>query len=365
MIKLANLAAQTDEIWLELEPKVRDIVRNSRFIGGIEVQEFEREFARFVGASECIGVGNGSDSLEIALEALGICEGDEVIVPALSYAATSESVLRVGAKPVFVDVGEDLLINPQLIKERVTSRTRAVIPVHLYGNPFNVHKHLSDEIADGIAIVEDAAQAHGARVNGVVAGAMGHIGSFSFYPGKNLGAWGDAGAITTTDLDLAQRIRRLSNHGRLSKFDHEIAGRNSRLDSIQAAVLSAKLIRLNEWTERRRANANLYLEALGELEWLQLPLVDPNAYHVWHQFVVRVPDRDAFRSHLRSLNIETGVHYPYALPDLPFHVNHKMKTEVPIARRAASCVVSLPVSEHLSDSDIQSVIESIMSLSSP
>ena len=357
MIHLADLGMQTREIWSSLEGELRSLIESSSFIGGPTVSAFEKEFANYVGTQSCVGVGNGTDALELILEALGIGRGDEVLVPAFSYAATSEAVLRVGARPVFVDVAADLLVDPDLLKQHLTPRVRAVIPVHLYGNPFDVSQHLGDEIAAGLIVVEDAAQAHGVSVDGQRAGALGTAAAFSFYPGKNLGAWGDAGAVTTSDLALDERIRRLANHGRLSKFDHEIAGRNSRLDTLQAAVLSAKLRLLDEWVARRQTNATRYLAELASLEWLELPTFAAGASHSWHQFSVRVANREKFRAHMEQMEVQTGIHYPYALPDLPFH--RKKYGSFPEARRAAREVVSLPVGEHLTDNDVSRVVGAV------
>lgn len=359
MIRMANLQAQTQEISASLYPRLNELIERSSFIGGPEIAEFEKEFGDYVGSPECIGVGNGTDAIEIALTALGIGAGDEVIVPAFSYAATSEAVLSVGATPMFADVATDLLIDIEQVSQLISVRTKAIIPVHLYGNPVDIESLNSLVDSSRITILEDAAQGHGASSHGVQVGNLGVAAAFSFYPGKNLGAWGDAGGITTSDGQLATRIRRISNHGRLGKFDHEIAGRNSRLDSIQAVVLSEKLKQLDSWIDKRNSHAQIYLRELQGIDWLKLPSEPISGRHAWHLFVIRVPDRDDFRQYMRDLGVETGIHYPYALPDLPFHDSTHNRLGFPEARSAAKSVVSIPVSEHLTDSDLNQVVSAV------
>lgn len=359
MIPMGDLTLQTSAIRETLDIRFDKMLEQSSFIGGHDIVEFERQFRDYVGTNECIGVGNGTDALEIILRGLNVRSGDEVIVPAFSYAATSEAVLNVGAKPIFVDVGNDLLIDLNEVSEAISNRTRAVIPVHLYGNPVNTYD-LNEMAQDwGIHIVEDAAQGHGAALGQVRVGSLGKAAAFSFYPGKNLGAWGDAGAITTDDPELARSFRRIANHGRLAKFDHEILGRNSRLDTLQAIVLSEKLRFLDAWIARRRENAQVYLTEFSEIDWLQIPMATGKSSHAWHLFVLLVPDRDQFRNYMKNLGIETGVHYPYALPDLPFHRDGTQKGNFSNARKAATCVVSIPVGEHLTRQDIDQIVNAV------
>lgn len=361
MIRMADLHAQTMAIQQNLDARMKSLIENSSFIGGIDVHTFEQEFGAFTQTQNCIGVANGTDALEIILEALGVGPGHEVIVPAFSFAATSEAVLRAGARPVFTDIDDRLLMHPDHANSLTSSKTRAIIPVHLHGNPFDVKALNLEPFDTKIAVIEDAAQAHGASIRGTRAGNLGTAAAFSFYPGKNLGAWGDAGGITTNDPELAERIRRIANHGRLSKFDHEIAGRNSRLDSIQAIVLSEKLKVLEEWLTIRRRNAQRYLKELSGLDWLKMPTQTPDSEHAWHLFIVQVDERDHFRRTLSDNGIETGLHYPYALPELMFHSDIASHIDFPNSLKAASSVVSIPVGEHLSDSDIDKVISSIQS----
>jgi dTDP-4-amino-4,6-dideoxygalactose transaminase len=275
----------------------------------------------------------------------------------MTFAATSEAVLRVGATPVLVDITPDGVLDIDLAAQARTSATRAVIPVHLWGLTVDVDA-LRAAVGDDLLIIEDAAQAHGASLRGLRAGALGHAASFSFYPGKNLGAYGDAGAVVTDDAALAERIRRLANHGRLDKFDHEIAGRNSRMDSIQGAVLGVKLPHLDSWVERRQQIAEAYLTGLADLPWLTLPATRRDGRHAWHQFVVRVDDRDAFRAHLTAQGVPTGVHYPVCLPQLGFHADAD-PTRFPEAMSAAATVVSLPVGEHLTDAEVAQVVAAV------
>ena len=251
------------------------------------------------------------------------------------------------------------MLDIDLATQARTSATRAVIAVHLWGLTVDVDA-LRAAIGDDLLIIEDAAQAHGASLRGIRAGALGHAASFSFYPGKNLGAYGDAGAVVTDDHVLAERIRRLANHGRLDKFDHEIAGRNSRLDSIQGAVLGVKLPHLDDWVARRQQIAQAYLADLADLPWLTLPATRVDGTHAWHQFVVRVDDRDAFCAHLSSLGVPTGVHYPVCLPQLGFHADID-PAHYPEAMAAAATVVSLPVGEHLTDDEVARVVDAVRS----
>ena len=346
-----------------LEPAMTQAIAgalaNGDFINGEASRAFERAFAEYVGVAHCVGVGNGTDALELILEAAGIGPGDEVIVPAMTFAATSEAVLRVGATPVLVDVTPDGVLDIAAAARARTPATRAVIPVHLWGLPVDVQE-LRAAMGEDLLVVEDAAQAHGASLRGVRAGAMGVAASFSFYPGKNLGAYGDAGAVVTDDGALAERVRRLANHGRLDKFDHDLAGRNSRLDSVQGAVLGVKLPHLDAWVDRRQRIAEVYLAGLADLPWLTLPATRRDGRHAWHQFVVRVDDREAFRAHLSARGVPTGVHYPVCLPQLGFHRDVEPSL-FPEAMSAAATVVSLPVGEHLTDAEVAQVVTAVRS----
>ena len=358
-MKFLDLASQRRTLEPLISEAMEAALERGDFINGAATQAFEVAFAEYVGVSHCVGVGNGTDALELILEGSGIGHGDEVIVPAMTFAATSEAVLRVGAIPVLVDITPDGVLDIDLAAQARTPATRAVIPVHLWGLTVDVEA-LRGAVGDDLLIVEDSAQAHGANLRGAQAGAMGDAASFSFYPGKNLGAYGDAGAVVTGDAVLAERVRRLANHGRLDKFDHEIAGRNSRMDSIQGAVLGVKLPHLDFWVARRQQIAEAYLTALADIEWLTLPATRSDGRHAWHQFVIRVDDRDAFSAHLSSGGVPTGVHYPVCLPQMGFHADVD-RSRYPEAMSAAATVVSLPVGEHLTDEEVAMVIETVSS----
>ena len=360
-MKFLDLQWQQGSLQPALGEAMARVLASCDFINGAATREFEAAYATYVGATHCVGVGNGTDSLEIILEAAGIGAGDEVIVPAMTFAATSEAVLRVGATPIIADVGNDLVLDDDEVRARLTERTRAIIPVHLYGFPVDVEGLASAIGRPGVLIVEDAAQAHGATLRGRMVGSLGHAASFSFYPGKTLGAFGDAGAITTSDAALAEKARRIANHGRLGKFDHELAGRNSRMDSLQGAVLRVKLAHLDSWVTRRREIADRYLAAWGGLDWLTLPAVPAGGEHGWHLFVLRVGDRERFRGHLHEAGVPTGIHYPESLPELAFHRGTVDESSYPVAVDAAARVVSVPIGEHLTDEEVAVVIETVLS----
>ena len=338
---------------------IAGVLASCDFINGAATHAFEAAYAEYIGTTHCVGVGNGTDSLEIILEAAGVGAGDEVIVPAMTFAATSEAVLRVGATPVIADVSQDSVIDFDQVSARLTERTKAVIPVHLYGYPVDVEELAAAIGRPDVLLIEDAAQAHGATMRGRSVGSLGYAASFSFYPGKTLGAFGDAGAITTNDAALAETCRRIANHGRLGKFDHELAGRNSRMDSIQGAVLGVKLPHLDSWVTRRRAIAAQYLAEWQGLEWLTLPATPLEGEHGWHLFTLLVDDRDRFRAHLQQAGVPTGVHYPESLPQLAYHRGTVDPSDFPIAVDAAARVVSVPIGEHLTDDEAGIVVETV------
>ena len=358
-MKSLDLAWQREQLEPEMTEAINEVLSRGDFINGAATSEFESSFGAYIGAKHCVGCGNGTDALELILEAMGIGPGDEVIVPAMTYVATSEAVLRVGASVILADVSEAAVISESAVIAAVTPRTKAVITVHLYGYPVDVETlqlALERLGRPDVVVIEDAAQAHGASRRDRRAGSLGAAASFSFYPGKNLGAFGDAGAVTTDDAALAERIRRLANHGRLGKFDHELAGRNSRMDSLQGAVLGVKLTALDAWLARRRAIAQEYLNRWSELDWLDLPQVPVDGEHAWHQFAVLVPDRAAFTDHLRGHGIPLGVHYPEALPEMSFH-SEWPAADFPHAMKVARHEVSIPVGEHLSAEEVDKVVE--------
>lgn len=343
-IPLVDLSIQHNEIAEEVRNGWASVIERSAFILGEEVDLFEREFARFCGLNHCIGVGNGTDALELSLRAVGIGPGDEVILPTNSFAATAMAVVRAGATPVFADIDEtSYLIDSAGVAERISSRTRAVIPVHLFGQMAPVEE-LAQVIDSDVVIVEDAAQAQGATRNGQGVGAISAIAATSFYPGKNLGAYGDAGAVVTISGALASLVRTLRNYGSKVKYFHEQFGANSRLDTLQAVVLRAKLRRLSMWNEQRRTAASYYDLLLADVPSVKTPRVHPGNVHVFHLYVVRLPDRERVVAHLGEAGIQVGIHYPR-----PLHLQKGFENlgykegACPRSERVAQEILSLPM----------------------
>lgn len=357
-IPLVDLRAQHAEIARDLAPDLERILDAAAFVGGPDVAAFEEDYASFVRVRHCVGVGNGTDAVELALRALHIGIGDEVVLPANTFIATAEGVVRAGAVPVLVDVDpETLLIDPQRVAEALTGRTRAVLAVHLYGQMAPV-EHLERAVdGTGVVVVEDAAQSQGASRHGVLSGAAGVLAATSFYPGKNLGAAGDAGAVTTDDDDLAEAVRMLGNHGSREKYVHEVVGFNSRLDTLQAAVLRQKLRRLPGWNGLRQRAAERYVDLLGELEKVGLPVTAPGNEHVWHLFVVRVPDRDGVLAALNARGVGAGVHYP-----APLHLTKAFASlgegpgSFPVSEAAGEEILSLPIYPHITKEQQERVV---------
>lgn len=359
-IPLVDLARQHADIEAEVDEGFRRVIANSDFILGRAVTQFEEEFAKYCGnVKRCVGVGNGTDALELALRALDVGPKDEVIMPANTFIATALAAVRIGARPVLVDCDpETYLIDVDAIKPALSPRTRAVIPVHLYGRLADVDA--VREAAGRLPIVEDAAQAHGASTGGRLAGSMGDVAAFSFYPGKNLGAYGDGGAIVTDDVALADRLAALRNWGSTVKYEHPVIGFNSRLDSIQAVVLRAKLRHLDRWNHERRTLASVYRELLGDLDRVVLPDFSDADENVWHLFVIKVPKRDEVLRRMQSDGIGVGVHYPKplhlqpALADLGYG-----RGAFPVAESLAERILSLPMFPGLELSEVQQVVESL------
>lgn len=315
MIPFVDLSKQHTPIRERIDAKIKELIDRTAFIGGDEVDSFNKEFANYLGVNHFIGCANGTDSIEILLEAMGIGLGDEVIVPAFSWISTSEAVSRVGATPVFVDIHQDhYTIDPTLIEEKITPKTKAIIPVHLYGHPADMDPIMAISEKHGLKVLEDCAQAHGAMYKNKMIGTIGHCSSFSFYPGKNLGAFGDAGGMGTNDSELAAIAKQIAHHGQTKKHTHVREGRNSRLDTLQAAILSIKLPELNSWNDQRIGAANLYLRELDNAK-VKLPVAQFGK-HVYHLFVIRSNDRSKIIEALGKLNIGYAIHYPTALPFL-------------------------------------------------
>jgi dTDP-4-amino-4,6-dideoxygalactose transaminase len=365
-VPFTDLGAMTGEVWPEIEQDYLACLLDGAYIGGPAVTAFERGWAAYCGADHGVGLGNGTDALLLSLTALGVGPGDEVVVPANTFIATAAAVVRAGATPRFADVSDDtLLMTADTLAAVITPRTRAVIIVHLYGQLPDMAGLAAIAQQAGIAVIEDAAQAHGAEWGGRRAGSFGAVACFSFYPAKNLGAFGDAGAVTTSRPELADEIRSLANHGRshgLSHYDHDRIGTNSRLDALQAILLSGKLAHLEEWTERRIALASRYREQLGGREFtgtgLKLTATAPLARHVYHLFVVRVPRRDSVRAALTGRGIQTGVHYPVPCHRQP-PLRRLAERPLPVAERAAGEVLSLPLFPHMTDRQVDYVCESL------
>ena len=365
-IPFIDLKLQYNSIKYEIQPAIEDILENTAFIKGKEVERFENDFAALLGVKHCIGVGNGTDALVISLKALGIGPGDEVIVPANSFIATSEAVTVVGAHPIFVDNDpESYNIDIEKIEAVITSHTKAIIPGHLYGRMAPMENILEIALRYDLKIIEDSSQAHFSEMkteNGIYvkAGTIGDFGTFSFYPGKNLGAYGDAGAIVTNNSEYARYARMYSNHGRISKYNHEFEGINSRLDNLQAAVLNIKLRHILDWTEGRREIAKLYDRLLSHIPNFTLPVIDDKYKSSWHLYVVRTPHRDLLRSFLINHGISTGIHYPIPLPFLEAYSElNAVKEDFPCAYAYQNEILSLPIYPELTNAQIEFCCEKI------
>lgn len=355
-VRFLDVGAAYDELREDTDAAIARVLRGGQFILGPEVDALEREFAAYVGSAHCVTVGNGLDALRLALVGLGVGPGDEVLVPSNTYIATWLAVSQCGATPVPVE--PDPLthnITAAGVEAALTPRSRAIIPVHLYGQPCDMDSVLAVARARGLRVVEDAAQAHGASFRGRRIGSHGDAVCWSFYPGKNLGALGDGGAVTTNDAALAERLRLLRNYGSREKYVNEVQGFNSRLDPLQAAVLRARLPHLDEWNARRRAFAERYRASLADSD-VGLPVASPDTVPSWHLFVIRCADRDGLRARLAAAGVETLIHYP-----IPPHMQRAYAAlgygagDFPVAERLACEVLSLPMGPHMSESQVDFV----------
>lgn len=343
------------------------VIEGNSLIGGPALTRFETAFADYCGVRHFVGCANGLDALSLILQAMGIGPGDEVVVPANSFIASALAVSERGATPVFVDVDPDtLLMEPGRVEAALTPRTRAIMPVHLFGVPVDMGPLLDLAERHGLKVIEDAAQAHGARWQGRRCGSLGHAAAFSFYPTKNLGALGDAGGVVTDDPDLAERIRLLGNYGSAAKYHHVVAGRNSRLDPIQAAVLEVKLRQLDGWNERRRTLAALYFDGLSGLDGLVLPRVPAGVEPVWHVFPVRIGGgrRDAVQAALRAGGIGTNIHYPTPIHRQPAYEALAVPS-LPVAEAAAAETLSLPLDPYHTEAEISRVVAALRNILTP
>lgn len=360
-IKLVDLDPQYQAIGEEIWSAMKDVVENSAFVLGRHVKAFEDDFAGFCNARFAVGVASGTDALVLAMKALGIGPGDEVITVPNTAFPTAEAITLSGASVVFADINpETFNIDPAVAEKKITRKTRAIIPVHLYGQPAQMDE-LKELCRDrNLRLIEDAAQAHGAEYKGQRVGAIGDAACFSFYPSKNLGGYGDGGAVVTNDERITEKVRMLRNHGRHEKYLHEIEGYNSRLDALQAAILSVKLKYLNGWSEKRRQHARYYDKLLSSVEKVTTPKVLDGVKSVYHVYAIRVKDRDLLRKKLKEENIDTGVHYP-----VPLHLQPALaylglgKGSFPMAEEAASTVLSLPLYPEMTNEQIETVVDAV------
>ena len=360
-VPFLDLKAQYRAIKDEVHTAINEVIENTAFAGGPYVAKFEQEFAKFCGVKHAIGVGNGTDALWMALVSLGVGAGDEVITTPNTFIATAEAISLAGATPVFIDIDEKTHnMNPALIEAALTKKTKAIIPVHLFGQPADMDPIMAIAQKHSLHVIEDACQAHGAEYKGKKAGSIGVIGCFSFYPGKNLGAYGEGGGIITNDDSLAAKMKMFRDHGQAKKYYHDIIGWNARLDGIQGAVLNVKLKYLNNWTEARRKHARDYTTGLSTIKEIIVPEEAEYAKHVYHIYAIRVKDRDKLMAYLGEKGISCGIHYP-----VPLHLQaaygfmKKGEGSFPIAEKCASEYLSLPMFAELTDEQVAYVIEQI------
>jgi dTDP-4-amino-4,6-dideoxygalactose transaminase len=360
-VPFADLHAQYLSIRSEIDAAIAAVIASSAFIRGPFVDAFEQEFAAAIGTSRCVSCANGTDALYIAMHALGLKPGDEVITTAHSWIATSETITQAGGQVVFCDTDTDSFnIDVTRLESLVTPRTVGIIPVHLYGQPADMEEVLAIAQKHRLWVIEDCAQAHLATYKGRRVGTFGVAGTFSFYPGKNLGAMGDAGAVVTSDEAFADRMAKFARHGGLHKGQHEIEGINSRLDGLQAAVLSVKLRHLAAWVKTRQALARRYDEALAGAPELSTPIVGPDRQHAYHLYVVRHPRRDEMARHLTNEGVQTVINYPVALPFLPAYARLRLTpAQFPNAYRNQRQVLSLPIFSEMSDRQFDHVVHAM------
>lgn len=360
-IPLVNLKAQYRDISREIDQAIKDVVNETAFVRGKYVEAFEGAYASEYGVRRCISVANGTDAIYISLKMLGVGPGDEVITVANSWISTSETITQTGARPVFVDIDPDYYhIDASKIEEKITPKTKAIVPVHLYGQPCEILKIKSICEKYGLFLVEDCAQAHFAEHNGQRVGTFGNAGTFSFYPGKNLGAYGDAGAIITNDDDLASKLRMYANHGAITKHDHLIEGINSRMDGLQAAVLTAKLHHIHEWNRRRYEHGLTFNKLLADVKDIAIPKIRENGTHIFHIYAIRSQRRNELQKFLQGRGINTGIHYPVALPFMTAYkyLSHT-PDDFPVAYAYQSQILSLPMYPELTVDDINYIVNAI------
>ncbi len=361
-VPFVNLRKQYESIQKEIDGAVKEVFITSQFIGGESVKKFEIEFAQIYNTKHCIGTGNGTDSLFIILKSLGIGSGDEVITPAFSCIASAEVISLTGANPIFADVDANYYtLNPYEVEKKITRKTKAVIAVHLYGQAAPVSELRKICLKHNVNLIEDCAQAHLTREHTQLVGTFGIASAFSFYPTKNLGAYGDAGCILTEDEKLAEKIRRVANHGAIQKDDHELQGTNSRLDSLQAAILTVKLNHVQKWNDRRMQLAQLYTSLLCNVSEVSTPSIRENTNHTFHIYAIRSNKRDALKAFLATKGIETMIHYPTGLPYTKAYQYLQHTTEdFTITSQVQNELLSLPVYPELTDDEVNYVAQNII-----
>jgi dTDP-4-amino-4,6-dideoxygalactose transaminase len=356
VIPFADLRSKRDETQQEISEAIERVFESGQFVLGDEVASFETEFSSYVGAKYGIGVNSGSDALFLALKALGIDENSEVITVSHTFVSTVDGIVRCGAKPVFVDVEPDTYcIDTAKIEEKITERTKAILPVHLYGHPADLDQVLKIATQYDLSIIEDACQAHGAEYKGRKVGSFGDIACFSFYPVKNLGAYGDGGMVTTNESSLAERIKLLRNYGQSRKYYHDVVGINSRLDELQAAMLRVKLLRLDEWNEKRRRLAKLYNELLEHTD-VVLPFERTYAKHAYHLFVIRLAERDKCKRLLQEGGIQTQIHYPIPVHKQNAYTEFENAKDLSITEGICNEILSLPLYPSLTDEEVTYIV---------
>lgn len=360
-VPFADLRTQYYNLKTEMDKAIFGVIEETEFIKGKYVATFEKEFASAYNMKHCIGVANGTDAIYIVLKMLGIGEGDEVITVANSWISTSETITQAGAKVVFVDTEPDYYsIDVSKIEEKITPRTKAIIPVHLYGQAAEVDKIKAICDKHKLFMIEDCSQAHFAQINGITIGTLGIAATFSFYPGKNLGAYGDAGAVLTNDDELAKKVRMYANHGALVKHQHEMEGINSRLDGLHAAVLSVKLPHIHEWNSLRLKHSLYLNEKLKNIKGLETPKIRANGKHIFHLYVVKAERRDEFQKHLKENGIETAIHYPTTLPLLPcYKYLNQTEKDFPVSATNQKKIISLPMFPEMSTEQLDYMVEVI------
>jgi len=360
-IPLVDLKAQYNSIKEEVNTAIQNVIDNSAFILGKAVYDFETAFAKAHNVKNCVAVGSGTDALHVALWANQIGHGDEVITVPYTFIATVEAISLVGARPIFIDIEpKTYTMDPEKIEKAITSKTKAIIPVHLYGQPAIMDRIIEIANRHNLIVIEDAAQAHLAKFRGKSIGEFGKATCFSFYPGKNLGAYGEAGAVITNDDNLAKRMLQLRDHGQLEKYKHQFWGHNYRMDGIQGAVLGVKLKYLHQWTERRRQIASLYRKGLGGVGDIILPFESPDAYHVYHLFVIRTKRRIELQKYLSEKGISSGLHYPISLhmQSAYQHLGYK-EGDFPVSEISARECISLPIYAELRDEQVNYIVENV------